>query len=277
MRCMPTLSSTAPARRALLGRWLATPALILPLLLAACAVATQPSEDEAPPAAAAARSGLDRPARLLLLGEQHDAAEHQRLHAQTVAELAARGQLAALALEMAEQGTSTAGLAPSADEAAVRAALRWQEAAWPWAPYAPAVMAAVRAGVPVAGANLPRAQMRTAMGDATLDPLLPPEAWARQRAAIRDGHCGLLPESQHGPMARIQVARDRSMGQTLAELARQAGAGRTVVLIAGGAHVDAEVGVPRHLPPTLTRASRIWPAQPPQQDYCATLRRQLGK
>ena len=133
-------------------------------------------------------------------------------------------------------------------------------------------MAAVRAGVPVAGANLPRGKMRVAMADATLDGLLSAPALARQREAIRDGHCGLLPESQLGPMARIQVARDRAMAQTVAALAQQATPGQRVVLLAGAAHVDVELGVPRHLPPALAFRAQAWPAQPPQRDYCQAFR-----
>ena len=56
------------------------------------------------------------PTQVLLLGEQHDAPEHQAIHQRTVSTLAARGQLAALVLEMANGG-STAGLAATASEA----------------------------------------------------------------------------------------------------------------------------------------------------------------
>ncbi len=238
-------------------------------------------------APASAPSAGSRP-DILLLGEQHDAAEHQRLHAHTVTALANAGRLAALAIEMADAGADTRALGPQADEAAVRAALRWSEQAWPWAPYAPAIMAAVRAGVPVVGANLPRAQMREAMRDDTLDRALSPDAMARQRDAVRDGHCGLMPEAQLGPMARIQVARDRAMAQTIAQATEQAKAGTskktghprpsrggTVILLAGHAHVDAELGVPRHLPADLSWSAITWPAQPPKQDYCEALRQQM--
>ncbi len=234
-------------------------ALTTALSLAACA--------SLPPAVDAAL-----PADALLLGEQHDAPRHQHLHRETVQALAARGQLAALALEMADQGAGTRGLPAGADEAAVRQALRWNEAAWPWAAYGPAVMAAVRAGVPVLGANLPRGDMRAAMLDASLDQRLPPQALARQREAIRIGHCDLMPAAQLAPMARIQIARDRAMADTVSGAAQ---AGRTVVLVAGHAHVDAEVGVPLHLPPGLRARSVTWPAVPPARDYCADLRRQM--
>src|SRR3954470_10762505 len=156
------------------------------------------------------------PADVLLVGEQHDDAGHQQEHRDLIQALAARGKLAAVAIEMAEQGTSTAGLPRDADESTVRASLGWDDAGWPWAAYGPVVMTAVRAGVPVLGANLPRAQMRAAMREPQLDSLLDPLALAAQREAIREGHCGLLPETQLGPMARIQVARDRAMARTVA-------------------------------------------------------------
>src|SRR5688572_4452129 len=182
---------------------------------------------------------------VLLLGEQHDALEHQELHLRIVQRLATRGELAALALEMAEQGVSTAGLPRDAPDATVRAALRWDEQAWPWPAYGPAVMAAIGAGVPVIGANLPRSSLRAAMADASLDRLLTEPALKAQQEAVRVGHCGLLPETRIGPMTRVQIARDRAMAQTLAQAAV---AGKTAVLLAGAVHVDPALGVPRYLP-----------------------------
>ena len=239
------------------------------------------------------------PADALLLGEQHDAPAHQQLQRQAVQWLAARGALAALALEMAEQGRSTAGLPRDASEADVQHALAWRDAGWPWQTYRLVVMAAVRAGVPVLGANLPTARQREAMRDAALDARLPPAALAEQQQRMRDGHCGLLPESQIGPMTRVQIARDIAMADTV-RAARQPG--RTVLLVAGNGHVHRALGVPLHLPPDLTTkvlsaqsgqaqaaidsevtdtlpahtsgADLLWPTPPvPPRDYCAELRR----
>ena len=239
------------------------------------------------------------PTDVLLLGEQHDAPAHQQLQRQAVQWLAARGALAALALEMAEQGRSTAGLPRDASEADVQHALAWRDAGWPWKTYRPVVMAAVRAGVPVLGANLPAARQREAMRDAALDARLPPAALAEQQQRMRDGHCGLLPESQIGPMTRVQIARDIAMADTV-RAARQPG--RTVLLVAGNGHVHRALGVPLHLPPDLTTkvlsaqsgqaqaaidsevtdtlpahtsgADLLWPTPPvPPRDYCAELRR----
>jgi uncharacterized iron-regulated protein len=209
---------------------------------------------------------------LVLLGEQHDAPDHQAMHRRVIEVLAARQRLAAVGVEMAEQGASTSGLPRAVDEASVRAALRWQDGAWPWETYRGPIMAAVASGVPVFGTNLPRSQMRAAMADESLDRLLAAPALDAQRQAMRDGHCGLLPESQIGPMARVQIARDRAMARALSAAVTP---GKTVVLLAGAGHVDTELGVPQHPPPSLRVHAAPLPARPPQKDYCAEMRRQM--
>lgn len=233
------------------------------------------------------------PADILLLGEQHDAPAHQAMQAAAVQWLVAQGRLSALVLEMAEAGHSTQALPPSADESTVRAALGWDEQWWPWEHYAGAVMAAVRAGVPVFGGNLPRASMASAMNNTALDQLLPAAALADQRSAVREGHCDLLPEAQLPGMVRIQIARDQSMARTLATAPR--GPGRTVLLIAGGGHVLRSRGVPVYLPKNLElkvalaqagkaqaaieNEADLTPvtAELPPQDACAPLRKLSGR
>jgi len=231
------------------------------------------------------------PADVLLLGEQHDAGAHQRVQQVIVATLAGRGQLAALALEMADSGTSTASSPPSASPEQVRALLRWDDAAWPWAAYGPVVMTAVRAGVPVLGANLPRSEMRASMADSQLDQRLPGPALKAQQQLIRQGHCDLLPEGQITPMTRIQIARDRHMADTLAKSVQP---GKVVVLISGSVHADKQLGVPQHLPAGLQVKSvrllaggqvlpdesfdSVWITEAlPDKDHCAGLREQFRK
>jgi uncharacterized iron-regulated protein len=259
-------------------------AITLSVTLTGCAAGLRTSD---------LQSRLDAwlPVDVLLLGEQHDAPQHQVLQQTIVDALAARGVLAAVALEMADSGDSTAALKPDASEANTRIALRWNNDAWPWAAYGPAVMSAVRAGVPVLGANLPRAQMRSQMADAALDQRLPAAALAAQAQLIRQGHCDLLPESQITPMTRIQIAKDRRMADTVQTAVRP---GQVVVLITGSVHADKQLGVPQHLPPALqVKAIRlrsgtaavggerdsfddVWatPATP-DKNYCVDLAKQL--
>lgn len=253
--------------------------------LTACALPPRANETE-PLAAFMTQLTQTPSSQAMLLGEQHDIPEHQQLHHRAVLALSGQQQLAALALEMAEQGYSTAALAPVADEKSVRAALGWDAEAWPWAAYGPAIMAAVRAGVPVLGANLSSAHWRHAMQNTALDAQLPGPALQAQQQAIRTGHCDLLPESQIAPMTRIQIARDLAMAASVLGAARP---GKTVLLLAGHGHVNRALGVPQHLPAGFTYQAILLQAAPmsgeatgsrsfdttlslgtaPQTDYCA--------
>lgn len=233
------------------------------------------------------------PARALLLGEQHDASEHQRIARALVQTLAGRSVLAAVVLEMLPAGSSSGQLPRDSTELAVQQALGWNEGGWPWAAYGPVVMAAVRAGVPVLGGNLAAQQMRAQMTRIELDSRLAAPALAEQQQLMREGHCGLLPESQIAPMARIQIARDLSLAATLETAVRQAGPQQLVLMLSGSVHADKRLGVPAHLPPDLpVRSVRLlaggqdgqggqgagqfdahWPTAPaPPTDHCAALR-----
>lgn len=258
-------------------------------VLAFAVLATAGCATPAPPTVDTLLSTVS-PTPLLLVGEQHDAPEHQALQRELIERLARQGTLAAVVMEMAEAGQDTRGLPREAEEAQVRAALAWRDAGWPWPTYGPVVMAAVRAGVPVFGGNLPRAAMREAMRDEALDDTVSPTVVQRQREDIRIAHCELLPSGQLQPMTRIQLARDRSMARVAQA---QLQAGRTVLLIAGNGHVRSDLGVPLHLAEGQAHrvivarageAARGLPAHAywdtpalPERDHCAELRRQFGR
>ncbi len=274
---------------------------VFTLLLAVCWLGGCAVRPEAPlieplsdSVAAATSARLDTllPTDILMLGEQHDAKEHQQIEQQVIALLATRGLLAAVALEMGDAGVSTARLKPSASEQQAQSALRWNEQAWPWQAYGPAVMTAVRAGVLVVGANLPRSKMQASMADRGLDAQLPGPALKAQQQQIRLGHCGALPESQITPMTRIQIARDISMAEALSQAALP---GKVVVLLSGSVHADRKLGVAQHLHPELKSKAihlhageagtgqdgafdSVWvtPALP-DIDHCENFRRQTGR
>ena len=241
----------------------------------------------------AAGAAWAAPATLLLFGEQHDQPDQQRQVAEQVQALAVRGELAAVVIEMAEQPHSSAGLPRDASAQQVRDALQWR--GWPWERYEAVVMNAVRAGVPVLGANLPREQMRTAMADTALDALLDDAARALLADAVRVGHCQLLPPAQEPGMVRIQIARDRSMAQVAAAALRGAPPGSTVLLLAGAMHTSRDRGVPLHLEREMAAgvpamhvvvfsaagdglvADERRPARfTPQEDHCEGLRKRLA-
>lgn len=229
------------------------------MLLALCVAAPAYAQDTLLPALLQALGSKP----VLLLGEQHDADAHQQLQRKVLDGLLQAGAKdtqpgpapgPVLVLEMAARGTSTAGLPPDASENEAQAALQWNEEGWPWARYGPLVMQAVRAGLPVLGGNLPASQMRSAMAQESLDALLPPEAMEQHQYNIREGHCNLLPEAHIPAMARIQVARDVALAQTIHDALQ---ASRRVVLVGGNEHMRPDVGVPQH----LAQRGIAWPAQ----------------
>jgi uncharacterized iron-regulated protein len=145
---------------------------------------------------------------LLLLGEQHDALEHQELARLSVQSLASKQKLSALLLEMVDDGQNTKGIPIDSTESDVRERLQWNDAGWSWSNYGPIVMQAVRQGVPVIGSNLPNSEMSKVMSDVFWDAQVSSAVLSAHKESMIKGHCGLLPDSQVPAMARIQVARD---------------------------------------------------------------------
>lgn len=224
--------------------------------------------------------------RLLLFGEQHDQPDQQRQVAEQVGVLAAEGRLAAVVLEMAERGRDTRALPRDASEQQAREALAWT--GWPWDAYAAVVMNAVRAGVPVLGGNQPRAELRAAMADPALDAQVPAAARAKLAAAVREGHCNVLPAAQEPGMVRVQIARDRALAATAQQAIAAAAPGQQVLLLTGAQHASRDRGVPLHLDRNTTMrvvmfgvgddalvADQRQPyAKTPRPDPCEEFRRQ---
>lgn len=235
------------------------------------------------------------PSSLMVLGELHDVPGHQQLQYHTVEFLLRQQHLHAVVLEMAERGHHTVGLAADASVEQVQQALQWSDSSWPWARYGPQILLAVRAGVPVYGGNLPRNDMRAAMGNTALDAHILPQHLQALQALMQEAHCGLLPESQLLPMARIQIGRDLSMAQTLLDVQANQAQGVTV-LITGNQHARKDYGVPWHLQrlgmapqqvkvvhmqtPTVAQhlfdADALWTSPPaPEIDHCAQWRQRM--
>lgn len=233
---------------------------------------------------------LPTQAPLVLLGEQHDADEHQSLERLALLQLASQPGLSAVVVEMADEGVDTQDLPPRANEAQVRERLRWNDTNWPWQRYGPVVMQAVRLGVPVVGANVPRPAMGTIMRDAQWDVRVPTNVLAEHRERMVSSHCGLLPESQVPGMVRIQIARDARMASTAERWLRP---GQTVLVVAGAQHVKRDRGIPLFWPASLAQQAHVvwlraggsggapsgwtdavWDTPPtPERDHCAEMAR----
>jgi uncharacterized iron-regulated protein len=208
--------------------------------------------------AAAPRILLPEPLpRVWIFGEQHDQVDQQRQVADLVRQMAYHRQLEAVVLEMAERGRDTAATPPGADEDDVRSALAWDARAWSWTAYGPIVMAAVRAGVPVYGGNLPGGDLRRTMNDASFDAKLDAPTRERILVALREGHCGHLPAARETGMLRVQVARDASMAGVISTLLAEGREERVVLLHTGLQHAARDRGVPVHLQASGVEAGSI--------------------
>lgn len=264
-------------------RSLTLPALFAGLIaLGLCACATTPVPTTQPP-------------RYLLLGEVHDHAEGHRLRLAALQAHVEAGGRPAIAMEQFDttaQAALSAAQGRCVEDAACIIAAAGTPEGWDWAHYAPVIALAQRYGLPLLAANLSRASAASLVHGkpaggaegARLQRALaaspPEEVLALQTEAVRDAHCGLLPEALLPRMARAQIARDQVMAEVLRE------AGRPVVLLAGNGHVRRDIGVPRWLPAEgveavaysegasppgwYDRDVRVPPL--PREDACAALR-----
>jgi uncharacterized iron-regulated protein len=219
------------------------------MAVSASPAGVQPEDSSLPP-------GL-LSARYVLLGEVHDNPDVHRLRLEWLRKLSAVRRFA-LAMEQLD-----AALQPQIDEArsdlparrdarALARAGGFSFEGWQWELYEPVIEFALEAELPLVAANLSAreamAAARAEGGEAAGSPR--PSDWqpvdeAALSKAIRDGHCGLLPEPAVGSMVSAQLARDRAMARAMTEAHRRYGL--PVVLLAGNGHVRADIGVPRHL------------------------------
>jgi uncharacterized iron-regulated protein len=250
-RCTRASVATGEAPR-LAGRRRALAALAS-VTLAACS--TRPPGPAATADGPASVPDALAEVRFALLGEVHDNPAGHRLRLDWLREMTRRRRWA-IALEqfdapaqpLLDAARSKLAARIAADPR--RAARELAEAAgfsfdgWDWTLYEPVIVLALERGLPLVAANLPVGRGRPS-GDAR-----PPEGWGAAEAgamaeAIREGHCGLLPERAVDGMVRIQIARDATMARSMVDAHR--GTGLPVVLLAGNGHVRADIGVPLHL------------------------------
>lgn len=238
---------------------------------------------------------LSKPAQLII-GEQHDNADHHAVELWLLQALGERRPQGSLLLEMLTPDQQPKvdqvrhAVSPPAD---LPGALAWQDG-WDWNLYGPIVRFALSQPYPLLAANLDNKQIRDFYRQ---PPIL---QGPRSKAApvkstlleqISDSHCGLLPESQMPAMLAVQQQRDRRMAERLIS------APAPSLLLAGAWHARKDVGVPLHVvdlggtqAPTVlllaeqgsevtaAMADYVWytPATAPQ-DYCAQMRKQFGK
>lgn len=237
---------------------------------------------------------LTRPERLII-GEQHDNADHHAAQLWLLQALGEQRQQGSLLLEMLtpDQQPKVAAARQMAESAAVAKVLDWQDG-WDWTLYGPIVRFALSQPYPLLAANLDDNEIRAVYRQA------PALNGARSNAAsvqdqllrqISDSHCGLLPESQMPAMLAVQQQRDRRMAERLLA------APTPSILLAGAWHARKDAGVPLHVldlgaakestvlimaeqgdAVTAAMADYVWytPATA-KPDYCEQMRQQFGK
>ncbi|MCR8934758.1 MULTISPECIES: ChaN family lipoprotein [unclassified Pseudomonas] len=231
----------------------------------------------------------------LIIGEQHDNADHHAVQLWLLQALGEQRQQGSLLLEMLtpDQQPKVATAQQMPASADVAKALDWQDG-WDWTLYGPIVRFALSQPYPLLAANLDNNEIRAVYRES------PALSGARSNAAsvqntlleqISDSHCGLLPESQMPAMLAVQQQRDRRMAERLLA------APTPSILLAGAWHARKDAGVPLHVldlgaadAPTVlmlaeqgekvtaVMADYVWytPATS-KPDYCEQMRKQFGK
>lgn len=220
------------------------------LLLAGCAGPLRLGVDGDPIAQARAVAARARAARVIYLGEQHDNPHHHLHQRQILEAMLAAGARPAVAfemLDMGQQATVDRALAEGLAPEGLAERLGWKARGWPdFRMYWPLFDLAARHGLAVVAADLDPAVARRIAREglavagaerAELGSVLPPDAEREAQIArsIREGHCGLLPESRLPFMVEAWHARNVTMARRIAlALERH----RQVVVIVGSGHQE---------------------------------------
>lgn len=193
-----------------------------------------------------------------LVGETHDNPDHHRLQLELLEAIVRAGRRPAVALEQLDRehqaALDRARVERPGDAGYVADAAQFDRRGWHWPFYEPIIAFTLANGLPLVAANLSRRDASAvvergydALGADAASRLgllqLPDPAQVEAiEAAVREGHCGKLPESVVPRMAAAQRARDAMIADALIARA-SAGA----VLIAGNGHVRRDLGVPLQL------------------------------
>jgi uncharacterized iron-regulated protein len=205
-------------------------------------------------------------ARFLLLGENHDNADHHRLQA-FLLENVAPAQRPAVVMEMvgADRAKALDSFNASAGRTAdaFREAVDWDSSGWPdFDLYRPVIDAALAREARI-GATLPTIAATREVSKGGLDVLgadrlealglaspLAPDLTEDLEQEIIVSHCDMLPPEVVPNMTAVQRFRDAAIAEALREIPETGPA----VLIAGNGHVRSDRGVPAYLGSDAGRA-----------------------
>jgi uncharacterized iron-regulated protein len=195
-----------------------------------------------------------RTARYVLIGEQHDHADHHRLQALILKGLA-KTPIESVAFEMLNEDVR-AGVPLATDVALFEQATNWAKSGWPdFKLYRPIFDVIFKHGLRIEVAHPNRDTLRSVFTDGltpwppeqikrlALDRPIDAQLQTSLEAQIRKEHCGYAPEKIVKPMALAQNVKDAWMARALVDAA---GDGARA-LIAGNGHIRRDRGVPLYL------------------------------
>lgn len=193
----------------------------------------------------------------LLLGEVHDNAQGHAWRTQWLQQLALAGPAHyVLALEQLNHDQQAA-LSAQQDQLGSRNpdetdlqhlahAGGFSFKGWHWPFYAPVLKVAIKNQWPILATNLNRDHLMAIMSG-TIRPPPTPLHWSEKQQhtllkEIQEGHCNLLPAAQEPLMVSAQMARDKSMAQSMVDWHHRTG--KPVILLAGNGHLRHDTAVP---------------------------------
>ena len=192
-------------------------------------------------------------ADIVIIGEQHDHAQHHENQALIVTAL--KPQAIVFEMLSPEQVAQSAGVDPS-DAEALEAAFDWHAGGWPdFALYHPIFVAAAEAVW--FGAALPREQVRASISKGAAQVFGPdaerfglladlPEAQQSVREGLQmASHCDALPPEMLPGMVEAQRLRDSHFARVALDALHRHGA--PVVVIVGNGHARTDWGMPHAL------------------------------
>ncbi len=187
-------------------------------------------------------------ARYVLLGEQHDSAEHHARQLAMLRALSERGVRASLAMEQLDTkyqaALDRAQMAGVHDAEALADAGQLNRKGWRWPFYRDLMAHAAAQGWPLRAANLSRGEARAIVLGSAPPPVaaLDDVQQSAMESDVVQGNCGHRPAA---PVLQGMVHAQRARDARMAEVLNAARA--PVVLIAGAGHVRRDRAVPRYL------------------------------
>ncbi len=194
--------------------------------------------------------------RFVLIGENHDNADHHQIQANLIEALVEHGRKPAVVFEMLPTEVQVTLDAYLADEDSTAAglgdAVGWVSRGWPaWETYQPIAEVAMERGLPMIAGGLGHGPvMKLARGGLqsldveeksglALDIDFPDPFRESLLEELRVSHCDLLPAEALRPMVAVQRARDGVMAQALRKTGPEG-----AVLIAGKGHTRNDRAIP---------------------------------